>query len=268
MAGLGLAVMAAPTIAADIAQVNVIGFSGDSSYFAFEQYGIQDGSGYPYSMISILDVAGNRLVEPPELVVFRDFDEEDFDFDPAPAREIALANAMPTLRRFGLHDAFDGTAILEDYAEDTTDFPVNERKSFEFTLGPDSFRLDCIGHPISEQSEDEWWTPEALELTLTGDTIGTLTLFDHRMFESHAAPQSTDLEPYAAPYGTNAVDFDISGVYAVGEHGVFVVIVGYNQPGFEGFDKRYMAVATNLFNLSSNEGYSDPIPEFAGFANR
>ncbi|HKQ94592.1 MAG TPA: DUF2259 domain-containing protein [Aestuariivirgaceae bacterium] len=42
-------------LAADAAERQVLGFSADGRYFAFEQFGVQDGSGFPYSDIFIID---------------------------------------------------------------------------------------------------------------------------------------------------------------------------------------------------------------------
>ncbi|EUB95672.1 Protein of unknown function DUF2259, secreted [Rhizobium sp. CF080] len=47
---------AGSTSAADIASVRSIGFSADGAVFAFEEYGIQDGSGFPYANIYALDL--------------------------------------------------------------------------------------------------------------------------------------------------------------------------------------------------------------------
>ncbi len=55
----GLAVLAYPALAGDAAQFNPLGFSEDGRYFAFEEFGIQDGSGFPYANLTILDVAGD-----------------------------------------------------------------------------------------------------------------------------------------------------------------------------------------------------------------
>ena len=52
-----LALLASPALAGDAAQFNSLGFSEDGRYFAFEEYGIQDGSGFPYANLTILDVA-------------------------------------------------------------------------------------------------------------------------------------------------------------------------------------------------------------------
>lgn len=45
-----------PAFAVDYARVDVMGFSANGSRFAFEEYGIQDGSGFPYSNIYLFDV--------------------------------------------------------------------------------------------------------------------------------------------------------------------------------------------------------------------
>jgi len=52
----------APSRAADVAQVEVLGFSPDGSRFGFVQSGIHDGSGFPFAEIAVIDVAADRLV--------------------------------------------------------------------------------------------------------------------------------------------------------------------------------------------------------------
>lgn len=53
---------AAPAQASDGAAANVLGFSPDGRHFAFEQYGIRDGSGEAYAIISAIEVATDRPV--------------------------------------------------------------------------------------------------------------------------------------------------------------------------------------------------------------
>jgi predicted secreted protein len=36
-----------PALAGDTAELNILGFSADGNVFAFEEYGVQDGSGFP-----------------------------------------------------------------------------------------------------------------------------------------------------------------------------------------------------------------------------
>lgn len=52
--------LAAPALAGDRAMIELIGFSTDGSYFAFEEFGIQDGSGFPYSSIYVIDIAADE----------------------------------------------------------------------------------------------------------------------------------------------------------------------------------------------------------------
>ena len=60
LAALTLAI--GPALAGDSAQFNAIGFSEDGQYFAFEQFGIQDGSGFPYSDIFLIDLDTDSFV--------------------------------------------------------------------------------------------------------------------------------------------------------------------------------------------------------------
>ena len=62
LAGSIVAVMALalPAAAADRALINMLGYSEDGNYFAFEQFGIQDGSGFPFSDVFVVDLANDK----------------------------------------------------------------------------------------------------------------------------------------------------------------------------------------------------------------
>jgi len=55
-----LCLAAAPALAGDAANFAALGFSADGRYFGYEEFGVQDGSGFPYSNIFILDVAEDK----------------------------------------------------------------------------------------------------------------------------------------------------------------------------------------------------------------
>lgn len=57
VAAMFLAFMPITSHAGDYAEREIIGFSPDGSLFAFEEYGRQDGSGFPYSNIYVIDTA-------------------------------------------------------------------------------------------------------------------------------------------------------------------------------------------------------------------
>jgi hypothetical protein len=81
--------------AGDHATRGIIGFSPDGRYFAFEQYGIQDGSSYPYSEIFVIDAAGDKWVSATPI-------RKRIDDEKAPearARAAARGEAEPILSR-------------------------------------------------------------------------------------------------------------------------------------------------------------------------
>ena len=49
-----------PLYAADAAERAILGFSPDGRWFAFEEYGVQDGSGAPYANIYVIDLDMDR----------------------------------------------------------------------------------------------------------------------------------------------------------------------------------------------------------------
>ena len=48
--------------AGDYADRDILGFSPDGGTFAFEEYGVQDGSGFPYSSIYVIDTGTDNWV--------------------------------------------------------------------------------------------------------------------------------------------------------------------------------------------------------------
>lgn len=54
---------ATPLFAADIAHRDLLGFSPDGQFFAFEQYAVQDGSGFAQSEIFVLDLDQDAWVD-------------------------------------------------------------------------------------------------------------------------------------------------------------------------------------------------------------
>ncbi len=55
-------ILATPLLAEDIAHRRIIGFSPDGNYFAFEQSGIENGSGRAYAHIFLIDTRYNKWV--------------------------------------------------------------------------------------------------------------------------------------------------------------------------------------------------------------
>jgi hypothetical protein len=97
-----------PALAADTARLNVIGFSPDGAYFAFEQYLIGDASGEPYVQIVFVDVLGNRYARPSVETGVREW-EGDYSLEQA--RADARKAAAPVLAELGIVAGDDGYEV-------------------------------------------------------------------------------------------------------------------------------------------------------------
>lgn len=63
LSAIALSVLTASTACAgDVAEMRPLGFSPDGRYFAFEQFGEQDGSGFPYAEIQVIDTETDTYV--------------------------------------------------------------------------------------------------------------------------------------------------------------------------------------------------------------
>ncbi|THK38488.1 DUF2259 domain-containing protein [Ensifer sp. MPMI2T] len=124
--------LAAATIAAaevragDFAALQPIGFSSDGSVFAFEEYGVQDGSGFPYSTIYVVDTRKDTFLPgaPVRAVIEKDGGALH------EARREAHRRAAPLIDAYRLADT---PGILAAYN------PVTERNSADHTLSYDAF---------------------------------------------------------------------------------------------------------------------------------
>jgi predicted secreted protein len=88
---------AAPALAGDAANFDPIGFSEDGRFFAYEEYGIQDGSGFPYDNIYLVDLIADQWVGSPVRVRL-----DDDTATLSKARAGAMAQAKPMLDKAAL----------------------------------------------------------------------------------------------------------------------------------------------------------------------
>ena len=58
----GVVVSSMPASAGDVSFEQIIGFSKEGRYFGFEEFGIQDGSGFPYANLYLIDLENDRWV--------------------------------------------------------------------------------------------------------------------------------------------------------------------------------------------------------------
>ena len=101
--------------AGDFATLNFIGFSKDGKYLAFEEHGVQDGSGFPYSNIYFVDVAKNSFAAPPVRVRI----ERETATEPQ-ARAKAKLGAAASIKKFRIIERNRGTLVVSRLLTDLT----------------------------------------------------------------------------------------------------------------------------------------------------
>ncbi|PYB75202.1 DUF2259 domain-containing protein [Rhizobium wuzhouense] len=85
--------------AGDVAEMRPLGFSPDGKYFAFEQFGEQDGSGFPYAEIQVIDTETDSYVEgTPIKVLIR---QEEASIGEARRESLNQAKALLDARKIG-----------------------------------------------------------------------------------------------------------------------------------------------------------------------
>jgi len=106
---LALVAGAAEARAGDGSAIHVLGFSADGRYFAFEQYGEQDGSGTLHSSITAIETTGDRLVKGMPVTAIMDPDNPALGKEPrdkqlADIRAKAAADAAQILQQLGISE--------------------------------------------------------------------------------------------------------------------------------------------------------------------
>jgi predicted secreted protein len=85
--------------AGDVAEMRPIGFSPDGRFFAFEQFGQQDGSGFPYAEIQVIDTETDTYVQgtPIEVIIRR----EEASIGEARRESLTQVKALLDARKIG-----------------------------------------------------------------------------------------------------------------------------------------------------------------------
>lgn len=227
--------------AADGAQSSAIGFSPDGRYFAFEQYGIQDGSGFAYSDIFVMDIAADKWVQGSPVRVLDESETGGIDA----ARAKAMAGAKSLIDALKVTGSVD-TLLHRPF----TDF-ANDRRKVRFArwyaATGDSSAYDALGsYELEVQNvqlpvpaactETDIAMPVGMEVTLRNLKTGATKT----MAKDGSIPKSRGC-PHA---------YDIEAVFAPSEYNVpgdpVVALVGVYTRGFEGSNRRFIAVPIEL----------------------
>ncbi|WP_018185120.1 DUF2259 domain-containing protein [Kaistia granuli] len=219
---------AAPAIAGDFAERAILGFSEDGGRFAFEEFGIQDGSGFPYANLFVIDTKKDSWVDGTPIRIRLDDETKTL----AAARQAAAAQAAPLLKSIDQ----PGTLLASNPITESGRDPyriVFKRHAPQQLAGPDlTVELETI--PLAAPGNDDpSYKTQGFRLLLKTED-GTTVLH-----EDEALPASR---------GT-ALDYRINDVVIhqrFGQPATLVVLVMVLTRGFEGPDGRYLAVTAPL----------------------
>jgi predicted secreted protein len=223
-----LCLLATPAVAGDRALIDYLGYSDDGRYFAFEEYGSQDGSGFPFSTIYVVDLLADKWVAgTPYRVVL-----EDDGADVEDAREAALDKAEPKLDQFGIGSAAYAIAV-------NGDGEPNANEGHELTFGDPGYGLAEVmpertltleTFPLESDEDCESYMgedPLGFALSLDGDEFYR---DEGKLPKSRGCTMGYKIYAVVKP-----------AEWSLAASGMLVVVSTYPF-GFEGPDRRFLVV--------------------------
>ena len=232
-AAMAMFVLAAsPAFAGDFAERAVIGFSPDGSHFGFEEFGVQDGSGFPYANVYVIDVDRDAWVDDsPKQSLIRHEDATVED-----ARGEARQQARFLVQQYDLSHA--GTIVASrlytDESADPYKIVFRPRSTSLKSDAPMMLTLDQYKLEDKPLCKDVGGSDsKGFRLTLTSDGASRVLHEDKRLPSSRTCPLEYRIH-------------DVVTYYPEGAAPVLVIIIQMLRVGFEGPDGRFLAVTTRF----------------------
>lgn len=229
-----LFVCSANIFAGDYASLNVIGFSQDGKYLAFEEYGTQDGSGYPYSTIYFIETAKNSFAA--KAVQVRLDNETATE---ATARLKAKTSAAATLKKLKIVTGNVGDLVVARLITDLNSGGIgkdNKNQLIKFTdyrvsdYFENEFELNLKTSEVKVKPCVDYIDRPGLKIDLTLKNVRKEDSKTIILQSDKSIPESRN-----CPH-----DYSIQNVYTYKNH--IAVFLNVYTAGFEGPDMRYMAV--------------------------
>ena len=228
---IGVSALFSTAKAGDISARNIIGFSPDGAYFAFEEYGVQDGSGFPYANIYFSNTRENSWVKGSPIRILI----QDEQTGLASARERAAAQAAPLIEKYKIQSggqllAHNPVTELNRPTDEVTVAPGNapflQKYALTFTVKPLSLETKrCKDYGIEAQNG-------YVLATKRNGKDEVILHKDKRIPTSRGCPKRyaiSDVIRFAPPSET--------------KEALYIVLLQVFSYGFEGDDGRYLATS-------------------------
>lgn len=226
-----LLLSAAPALAGDAANFDPIGFSEDGRYFAYEEYGIQDGSGFPYDTIYLVDLIEDKWVGSPVRVRV---DDENATL--TAARQQAMAGAKAMLDKAAL--VLPAEILLLNANGEVAPNGIDVRfgtygNGLDDVLGTFSLSLSTFDSTSSEPCSSYGMEDpvQGFALTLADEAGNSAEIYrDGSVPASRGCVSDYRIHAILSPFP--------AGVSA----SPMVAVIGVYSLGFEGPDRRFVTV--------------------------
>lgn len=229
----GLLVLALPALAGDRAAIDVIGFSEDARYLAFEEFGVQDGSGLHYSSIYLIDLSTDSWVVGTPFRV-----EAEAETMPlAAVRAQVRAEADEALSTLGIAFAADLVALVGDGAPGTDGLSLHfgvPGHEPGMVLGDYQLRLSRFTTRAAAPCK-EWFSvePQGYELEIADGSSARLIHRDEALPRSRGCPTDYRIYGVVMPYMSSSISDAVA-------------LISVYPGGFEGPSRRFLAVPLGL----------------------
>lgn len=227
---LGAAASTTPAQAGDTAELNILGFSADGGIFAFEEYGVQDASGFPYANRFYIDTKTDQFVTGSPIRVRL----EDETASLAAAREEARKRGEKIVAQDVLEANRGFTVALNPVTELSADpkrIVAYPQPYFPPIEKPVEFRLEEFPLPENGDRCFDLAELKGFRLLKVDAEDGGKTTVLH---EDKSVPESR-----GCAYG-----YRLGGLQTFDDQhfATYAVIIAVQRLGFEGPDYRWMAV--------------------------
>ena len=217
--------------AGDFANREILGFSKDGSLFAFEEYGVQDGSGFPYSNIYLINTNDDSWVSGSPFHARLDDEQANLKDARESARSLAGAALEPITEPGTINATNQPLEIVDDpmrmvarpwhFAP-----PTNDRIEFRVETIPLAGQSYCGGF-------GETFGFRLKQIFTENGGVTKLLHEDASIPKSRGCPlqyRFADIVTYRAQDNGNYVT---------------AILILYETVGFEGPDGRYLAITTS-----------------------
>lgn len=229
LAGLLTAGAALPACAGDTASLNVLGYSPDGKVFAFEEYGVLDGSGGAYSNIYFIDIETDSFLPGTPVKIQ---EQEEGTASIAKIRGMARAKVEALISQYKLAD--DPGVVVAYNPISEADSDPHKLRYYEFISSPPRSQTDTL-----ELVENEF-PPSSDCLNMIGEYTGfTLKLTEYQGQPFNVVVHQDKQVPKSrgCPNG-----YRIGAIVTGLDRGPQMAMIVVSTYGFEGNDQRWIAV--------------------------